>query len=426
MDTGFAGNLTVTGNDFDAAATATLQREDGSEIPLTVLSVSTGGTSGQTLTATGPIGASGVGVYLVRVTNPDGQYDRYSALVVTNPSGKLTDFEDSGNDMLSGRVWPGVAAGSDDLGNRFIYAVGGSNATGILKSVEVATVDLFGNLGAWSETQPLQSARWGAAVVEHGGWLYAIAGVGTAGQLASVERASILPSADAPAIGTTPWQAAGSLTTPLGFARAVVIHVGTQPLICVIGNGGSAVFNHYECGKIGVGGAVTWGEGVSDLKFDDRLDFGIAVTSSATTPGFTGNPQITMLAGRDPTATNAVQTAAVIGSSGALGTVTAQSGVQGSPSGLQVIQANAYLYAIGGGGYNGGPSPSGTVSQNDVDPPASGSFGNWSSASVNLLSTRYGMGVCLQGPFIYVVGGLGTDPGGATDVPLASVEQTLY
>lgn len=428
VDTGFAGNLIVTGNDFDTAATASLQREDGTEIPLTVLSVSTAGTSGQSLTATGAIGAAGVGVYLVRVTNPDGQYDRFSALVVTNPSGKLTDFEDSGNALLTGRVWPGVAAGSDDLGNRFIYAVGGSNATGILKSVEVAPVDLFGNLGAWSETQPLGSARWGAAVVEHGGWLYAIAGVGTAGQLASVERASILPNADAPAIGTAPWQAAGSLSTPLGFARAAVIHVGAQPFICVIGNDGSAVFNHYECGKIGVGGAVTWGEGVSDLTFDSRLDFGIAVTSSATTPGFTGNPQITMLAGRDPASTNAVQTAAVVGSSGALGTVTAQSGVQGSPSGLQVIQANAYVYAIGGGGYNAGGviSPTSTVSQNDIDPPSSGTFGNWSSASVSLLSTRYGMGVCLQGPFIYVVGGLGTDPGGATDVPLASVEQTIY
>lgn len=527
VDKNFTGTILISGSNFESGATGALVDSTGTEIPLTL------GTAGlpSQLTATTSWASVSTGAYLVKVTNPDAQFDRYSLLVVTGPSGKLDTLVDAMRPLVTPRAYAGAAEGRDDKGNRFVYAVGGSSGTAILSSVEAAQTDLFGNVGAWGETSPLNAARSGAGVVRVGEWIYAAAGTGTNGALASVERARILPRSESPQITAVSRSAAGNLAAgtwyyrvaakkidgetvasgettitvdstskihvawngvsgaigyrvyrtpnvdgtsgtevlladlgpvatydddtaattstekprlqgslstwvvdaqsiPLarGHVQAAVVYIGTQPWIYVVGGAPSATTFSGEADFAPVNpdgslGAFT----ASTSAFNPRVDFGISVTSSNSVPGFTGAPRVGVFAGRNVNGTGngggvggEVEFGAV-GTNGQL-TVAVVMGttVQGKPAGLGILEANGFIYGIGGGNFGGGvPSPGAAVSESTLD--STGAFsGSWSSSSVSLVTPRYGAGVVQQGAFLYVIGGVGN--AGA----LSSVEQAIY
>ena len=158
--------------------------------------------------------AMAVGAYLVRITNPtDSTFGDYSSFVVNNPNGNLAaggwKVDPS---LVTGRRSLGLLAGRVNDASRFLYAIGGESAAGVpLKTVEVAPVDRFGQLGAWFvEKNQLGVARSGLSVVRQGTYLYAIGGTsstnGTGGvaptgtALGSIERAVILDPSGAPKI----------------------------------------------------------------------------------------------------------------------------------------------------------------------------------------------------------------------------------
>src|SRR5579859_5038544 len=241
VPTSYTGNVLVTGTNFFLNATLALISGTGGSIALVVDTAAGAPTS--TSVNAAPAGHNwniAVNAYLVKLTNPDTQFDRYSALVVTNPSGKLSTWTSNTASLMSaGRVFPGAAEATDDLSRRFIYAIGGSNGSGFLSSVEVSQTDLFGNLGPWSvdTAATLVAKRWGPGVTRFGDHLYVAAGTGTSGALASIETATVLPSASAPKPGAlSAWTASiPSGTLALAYARAAVMYIGAKPYLYVVG-----------------------------------------------------------------------------------------------------------------------------------------------------------------------------------------------
>ncbi|GAC1539995.1 MAG: hypothetical protein NVS3B10_04690 [Polyangiales bacterium] len=188
-----------------------------------------------------------VGAYLVRVTNPtDATFGDYSSFVVSNPSGNLSSLGwTAASSLTTGRRALGLTSARLDDANRFLYAIGGESAAGApLGSIEVAQVDRFGQLGAWTtQKHTLSTPRSGLAVVHRGFYLYAIGGTsstnGTAGAgmtnpsgspLASIERAELLlPSGEPTAVTATPSVAAGNLAPGTYYYRVAAVLDNSDP-----------------------------------------------------------------------------------------------------------------------------------------------------------------------------------------------------
>ena len=109
--------------------------------------------------------------YLVRVTNLDeNTFSTFSSFIVASlgPSGNLHGFETEGGLNTGRRMLAGVSA-RDDIGNRYLYAIGGDTGDGgsVLASVEVSQLSKFGDLGAWFPVRnALSTPRVGAAAVQ--------------------------------------------------------------------------------------------------------------------------------------------------------------------------------------------------------------------------------------------------------------------
>lgn len=175
--------------------------------------VCSGGTNECTLTGTIKTtgGTLPAGAYLVRVTNvADATFGDYSAFIVTSPDGKLQGNWTASPKLNVGRRSLAATAARLDDARRFLYAVGGETAAGApLDTIEVAALDKFGRVGAWTvQRNKLGAPRSGLALARVGRYLCAIGGTsstdGTKGlapsgtPLATIERAVILDPAGAP------------------------------------------------------------------------------------------------------------------------------------------------------------------------------------------------------------------------------------
>ena len=141
-------------------------------------------------------------VCVVRVTNPDGTYGEFSAIGVTNSSFNLNNPR-PGPNMTVGRRALSAAAGKATSANRFVYAIGGDAGTapGALSSVELAPVDLFGRIGAFSIQPPsLRAPRTLAGAVTVGRYIYLAGGNNGAGPVNTAERALILSPRETPEV----------------------------------------------------------------------------------------------------------------------------------------------------------------------------------------------------------------------------------
>lgn len=146
------------------------------------------------------------GAYLVRVTNPDeGTYADFGSFVVTNPAQKLGAFENA-SALVTPRRGAAALASQVTPVTRFLYAIGGdSGAAGSAHdTVEFASVDLFGRVGAWRVqryTLPSAVGSIAASAVERLGFLYVLGGAGASGAPQdSVLRAKVLDFGTAPVI----------------------------------------------------------------------------------------------------------------------------------------------------------------------------------------------------------------------------------
>jgi hypothetical protein len=134
---------------------------------------------------------------VVRVTNADGTYADFSAVVFTNAAKKLTAYK-AGPAMSLPRRALVTATGSATATAQFLYAIGGEDGEVVHDTVESVPLDLFGNPGAFStQRYKLTVPRASATGKRVGRFIYVAGGRSDAStRLASVERAYILDPAD--------------------------------------------------------------------------------------------------------------------------------------------------------------------------------------------------------------------------------------
>ena len=211
------------------------------------------------------------GPYLVRVVNTDEEtYSSWSAFLVTNPAGNLNVFEESSS-MVTGRRMPAGGFGSDVLGNRYVYAIGGDTGDGgdVLDTVELSQLSRFGDLGPWKEqANRLNVERVGAAAVlvpvfddsiseyvpiaTH---IYVIGGLNADGEvLSSVERASVLTPDHAPLITDIDATAGGGeLEAGTWYYKVSAVLADTDP----DNPGGETLASDEAVGTLAAPGVIT-------------------------------------------------------------------------------------------------------------------------------------------------------------------------
>lgn len=201
--------LTIRGQDFSGAdVSLDCAAPDGD--PETPASVSTAaescdGSGACSVTAT--VDGSGLtagAVCVVRVQNADGAYYDFSAIGVTNSSENLAPSQ-SGTTLAQPRRALATAAVKATAASRFVYAIGGdtgpAEASSPLASVEIAPVDVFGNMSDWRDSsQPLPDGRSFAASASVGRYIYVYGGSDGSDALSSGARALVLSPRESPVI----------------------------------------------------------------------------------------------------------------------------------------------------------------------------------------------------------------------------------
>ncbi len=219
--------MTVTGRDFQDGAVVSLV-VGGAEDALATTVI----TAGTVLGATVPSGLA-AGIYPVRVTNPDDQFDTFYFYQVSNNSpGSLTTFEAMISRLNIPRWQHGLDAMVDGMGHGFLVATGGLDSAGIpLDDVEISQVGPNGEPGTWFvpvQTDPLTGQRIvnrmaeprsGAATVRVGKTLFVAGGRSlpdaASPAVESIETARMLTGSGAPRT-RAPHEADGGGFLPAG------------------------------------------------------------------------------------------------------------------------------------------------------------------------------------------------------------------
>jgi hypothetical protein len=203
--------VTIKGRNFDPKAAAEIVSSTGQGFPITGTKVTPTSIRGLV-----PTSASGTGAFVIRVSNPDRSYGELASFVVRKPLANLGPFA-AAPALETARQGLVALAGQDNVGGRFVYAVGGDDGAKALPTVEVARVDRFGRLGEWRvQREPMQSARTGHVAAISNGFLFVVGGSSDRKTpLETVERAQILGSdpsvPDLPVLTSATAAAGGSL-----------------------------------------------------------------------------------------------------------------------------------------------------------------------------------------------------------------------
>ncbi|MBI5509762.1 MAG: hypothetical protein HY903_13490 [Deltaproteobacteria bacterium] len=226
--------LTLTGSDFKDPTGATLARvmlitaeqASGATCPSATCFVCGSALPSGAAAANGTYDAVtcqlntalAAGSYVVRYEHVgDGSYSDFAALAITNPAGKLSGAAAAMAGTLgTGRFALGAALGRDDLGNRYLYAVGGQSGAGAdtaLDTAEVGSLSRFGDVTAFTTLPTLLPVKLsGLAVLAYGNYLFAFGGKDVTGApVTPVYRARVLGSDSAPYINPPALVAGGSL-----------------------------------------------------------------------------------------------------------------------------------------------------------------------------------------------------------------------
>ena len=219
-----------------------------------------------------------VGLYVVRVQNTtNAAYANYSGLIVTEPSLNPRNGDPLSSELAVARADFPLLEASDDLGNQYMYALGGTDGMNDLSSVEVAPVTLFGDLGGDCASSPckfrlLERTQIGmgsagntpeprrgiAAVVRtvagDTSYIYLIGGVNSSGTaLKVVERAQVLKAADAPALSAPDTLAGGNLSAGTYYYRVSAV----QPVSNLLNPGGETLASDEQPIAVSAGAQAT-------------------------------------------------------------------------------------------------------------------------------------------------------------------------
>lgn len=202
--------MTISGSGFDPQnATVKLICKLPADPPesaqtFEIISVDTGASTSSALKVSIDMGAdvkiAQGSVCIVRVEHPNGSFDEFSALGVTNPAENLPTFV-QGPTLLKGRRGLAATHGRMTRSSRFLYVFGGdngvSNTPEVFADGEVAALSKFGELNSWRPlAQGLLSERTLGQALLVGRSIYLVGGHDGSSALAATHRARILDPAD--------------------------------------------------------------------------------------------------------------------------------------------------------------------------------------------------------------------------------------
>ncbi|TNF23714.1 MAG: DUF4215 domain-containing protein [Deltaproteobacteria bacterium] len=143
-------------------------------------------------------------VCVIRVTNPDGAYADFSAVVLLNSSENIPPSIEVDKPMSLARRAPVALVGSVSNTARFLYAIGGDNGSTVsaYDRIEVVALTPFGELrGDWRDLpKPLPAPRTLAQGATVGKFLYVVGGDAGAGAVRTAWRAEVLRPEDSPVL----------------------------------------------------------------------------------------------------------------------------------------------------------------------------------------------------------------------------------
>jgi hypothetical protein len=273
------------------------------------------------------------------------------------------------------------------IAGSFLYVIGGSNTTGILKSIERATIAADSSLSPFEKVSglALASAREAAASAVIGNSVYVIGGSGVLG---SLERATVNPDGS---LG--PFATVDGVSLTAARSRHTVAVVGTR-LYVLGGSANGITFGSIERATISPDGSL----GV----FDTISELNLATARSGHTTAVVGSFLYALGGAGSTGLLNSVERAA-INPDGSLGSfTTVNSAVLGTArSSHATVIARNFLYLIGGS-----TSAADLTSLERTTINADGSVGTFSAISdVHFTTARNGYTTAVVGPYLYLLGG---------------------
>lgn len=238
--------------------------------------------TGTQVAATGGLSLS-ANLYVVRVQNTtDPAYANYSGLIVTNPAFNPTNDTAKiipvTTKLTQKRSNFPLVVATDDLGQPYMYALGGKSDTAVLSSVEMAPVTLFGDIGCAAtgssgctfrvlERSPLGVGTAGTTPEPREGltavvrtvegdtsYIFVFGGAKSTGTaLTTVERAQVLRVVDAPALIPPEPGTGGTLPEGTFYYRVSAI----RPADDAKNPGGETLPSDEYPARVGTGGAGT-------------------------------------------------------------------------------------------------------------------------------------------------------------------------
>jgi len=273
--------------------------------------------------------------------------------------------------------------------NGYVYAIGGVDGRNFLKTVEYSPIHADGTVGAWRLTAPLNEERGFFDAVAYGGYLYAAGGGnGPNGErlLASVERAPLRADGR---LG--PWE---RLPVAMNLPRRCVKLALVGPTLYAIGGFGGVLLDTVERAVFSAGGLGPFTVEPARLTVPRYVN---AVKARGNT--------LYVLGGHDESegrGITAVEYTAV-GDSGTAQGWRPAAAMSAGRYGLAAVELGEHLYALGG---LDGARYSDSIERSRVRPD--GALAPW-RATTPLSSPRANFGVFEHGDRIYVVGGANRD-----------------
>lgn len=115
-------------------------------------------------------------ICIVKVTNSDGLFEKFGSIIFKNQS-VVQGFQYSKSNMKYERKSFCMVSGQTSWNSKFIYAIGGRNTSGLLKSIEVTSIDPSGNIGNWSLMKDFTENIGHHECITLGSYLYLFGGL---------------------------------------------------------------------------------------------------------------------------------------------------------------------------------------------------------------------------------------------------------
>ena len=302
--------------------------------------------------------------------------------------------------LPSARMWHSSVAH-----NGFLYAIGGGTSLfASLSDVLYAPINANGTVGGWSTTTALPSGRLYHTSVAYNGFVYAIGGGTTIGNILS--DVLVAPINANGSVGS--WSTTTALPA-VRFVHSTVVHNG---FIYVIGGSpdGATVYNDVLFAPLHANGTVgAWSTSTA-------LPSGRVFHSSVAQGGY-----LYVVAGQGSdanyTPTSEV-TVAPINANGSIGAWTTTTALPSARSNHTCAVYNGFVHVVGGDTRFGGGSPFGDVLLAPLND--NGSIGPWTSTSPLPSARAYHASVAYNG-IVYALGGGDATLTPSSDVVLAPI-----